>query len=36
MGNPVEIAAVIVWQVGNTYKAAYDVVNYQGLCENTK
>ncbi|HWJ91724.1 MAG TPA: SPFH domain-containing protein [Flavisolibacter sp.] len=28
MGNPIEIAAVIVWQVGDTYKAAYDVVNY--------
>lgn len=29
MGNPIEIAAVIVWQVGDTYKAAYDVVNYR-------
>jgi regulator of protease activity HflC (stomatin/prohibitin superfamily) len=29
MGNPIEIAAVIVWQVSNTYKAAYDVVNYK-------
>jgi regulator of protease activity HflC (stomatin/prohibitin superfamily) len=29
MGNPIEIAAVIVWQVGNTYRAAYDVVNYK-------
>ncbi len=28
MGNPVEIAAVIVWQIQNTYKAAYDVVDY--------
>ncbi|TXJ29828.1 MAG: SPFH domain-containing protein [Chitinophagaceae bacterium] len=28
MGNPIEIGAVIVWQVGNTYKAAYDVKNY--------
>lgn len=28
MGNPIEIAAVIVWQVGDTYKAAYDVDNY--------
>ncbi len=25
MGNPIEIAAVIVWKIGNTYKAAYDV-----------
>ena len=29
MGNPIEIAAVIVWQVGDTFKAAYDVVNYK-------
>ena len=29
MGNPIDIAAVIVWQVGDTYKAAYDVVNYK-------
>lgn len=29
MGNPIEIAAVIVWQVGNTYKAAYEVVDYK-------
>jgi regulator of protease activity HflC (stomatin/prohibitin superfamily) len=29
MGNPIEIAAVIVWQIGDTYKAAYDVVNYK-------
>lgn len=29
MGNPIEIAAVIVWQVGDTFKAAYDVVNFK-------
>jgi len=29
MGNPIEIAAVIVWQVSDTYKAAFEVVNYQ-------
>lgn len=29
MGNPIEIAAVIVWQVDNTYKAAYEVINYK-------
>ncbi len=29
MGNPVEIAAVIVWQVDNTFKAAFDVADYQ-------
>ncbi len=29
IGNPIEIAAVIVWQVKDTYKAAFDVANYQ-------
>ena len=29
MGNPVEIAAVIVWQVNNTYKSLFEVVNYR-------
>ena len=28
MGNPIEIAAVIVWQVSNTYRATFDVTNY--------
>ena len=28
MGNPIEIAAVIVWQVSDTYKAAFEVSNY--------
>ena len=28
MGNPIEIAAVIVWQVSDTYKATFDVANY--------
>lgn len=28
MGNPVEIAAVIVWQIKDTYKAAYEVADY--------
>jgi len=28
MGNPVEIAAVIVWQVSDTYKAVFDVADY--------
>src|ERR1700744_6195260 len=28
MGNPVEIAAVIVWQIQDTYKVAYEVANY--------
>jgi regulator of protease activity HflC (stomatin/prohibitin superfamily) len=29
MGNPIEIAAVIVWQVSDTYKAAFEVMDYQ-------
>ena len=29
MGNPVDIAAVIVWQVSNTYKAVFDITDYQ-------
>lgn len=29
MGNPIEIAAVIVWQVHDTYKAAYEVLDYK-------
>lgn len=28
MGNPIEIAAVVVWQVSDTAKALYDVDNY--------
>lgn len=28
IGNPVEIAAVIVWQVNDTYKAAFEVADY--------
>jgi regulator of protease activity HflC (stomatin/prohibitin superfamily) len=28
MGNPVEIAAVVVWQVEDTYKAVYDAADY--------
>jgi regulator of protease activity HflC (stomatin/prohibitin superfamily) len=33
IGNPIEIAAVIVWQVHDTYKAAFDVANYQQYVE---
>jgi regulator of protease activity HflC (stomatin/prohibitin superfamily) len=29
MGNPIEIAAVIVWQVSDTYKAAFEVEGYE-------
>jgi regulator of protease activity HflC (stomatin/prohibitin superfamily) len=28
LGNPIEIAAVIVWQVKDTYKAAFEVEDY--------
>lgn len=28
LGNPIEIAAVIVWQVQDTYKAAFEVADY--------
>lgn len=28
MGNPIEIGVVIVWKVGDTYKAAFDVEHY--------
>ena len=28
MGNPIDIGAVLVWQVDDTYKAAYEVKNY--------
>jgi regulator of protease activity HflC (stomatin/prohibitin superfamily) len=29
MGNPIEIATVIVWQVDDTYKAAFEVDDYE-------
>ena len=29
VGNPIEIAAVIVWQVDETFKAAFEVDNYE-------
>ena len=28
MGNPIEIAAVVVWQVNDTYRAAFEVADY--------
>jgi hypothetical protein len=31
IGNPVEIAAVIVWQIQDTYKAAYEVADYNAF-----
>jgi hypothetical protein len=35
MGNPIEIAVVIVWKVGDTYKAAFDVERIQ-ICKNAE
>jgi len=29
LGNPIEIASVIVWQVDDTFKATFDVDNYE-------
>jgi regulator of protease activity HflC (stomatin/prohibitin superfamily) len=29
MGNPIEIAAVIVWKVSDTYKASFEVMDFQ-------
>lgn len=29
MGNPIEIAAVVVWQVRDTYRALFEVENYE-------
>ena len=29
LGNPIEIAAVVVWQVSETFKAAFEVDNYE-------
>lgn len=29
VGNPIQIGVILVWQVQNTYKAAFDVDNYE-------
>ncbi len=29
VGNPIEVGVIVVWQVHNTYKAAFDVDNYE-------
>ncbi len=29
VGNPVEIATIVIWQVEDTYKASFDVENYE-------
>jgi regulator of protease activity HflC (stomatin/prohibitin superfamily) len=34
MENPIEIAAVVVWQVKNTYKATFEVTNYDQYVKN--
>ena len=31
MGNPVEIAAVVVWNIQDTYKAAFEVADYNAF-----
>lgn len=31
VGNPIEIAAVTVWKIDDTYKASYDVENYDSF-----
>ncbi len=34
MGNPIEIAAVVVWQVTDTYKASYEIADYVMYVKN--
>ena len=31
MGNPIMISTILVWRVQNTYKAAFDVYNYENF-----
>lgn len=31
VGNPIEIAAVIVWKIGDTFKASFDVESYDSF-----
>lgn len=31
LGNPIMISAILVWKVNNTYKAAFDVDNYENF-----
>lgn len=31
VGNPIEIAAVVVWKVSDTFKASYEVENYESF-----
>ncbi|AVQ97301.1 SPFH domain-containing protein [Ethanoligenens harbinense] len=30
-GNPIEIAAVVVWHIGDSFRASYDVENYESF-----
>ena len=30
-GNPVELGIIVVWRIGDTAKAVFDVVNYEGF-----
>ena len=32
-GNPVELGIIVVWRVGDTAKAIFDVINYQGFIQ---
>jgi regulator of protease activity HflC (stomatin/prohibitin superfamily) len=34
MGNPIEIGAVILWQIKDTYKVVFDVVRFSQYLEN--
>jgi regulator of protease activity HflC (stomatin/prohibitin superfamily) len=34
LGNPIEIAAVLVWQIEDTYKAVFDVSNFNEYIKN--
>lgn len=34
LGNPIEIAAVIVWQIEDTYKAVFEVSNFNEYVKN--
>jgi regulator of protease activity HflC (stomatin/prohibitin superfamily) len=34
LGNPIEIAAVIIWEVGDTYKVVFDVTNFGDFVRN--
>src|SRR5688572_18175957 len=31
VGNPIQIGVILVWQVNDTFKASFDVDNYEGF-----